>query len=102
MDYLVVHRYGHEQRHAIFRTFAAEAERVVERLARQQCAPCWRTDKQSAGRKGDDADRIILESAVLATLAGSPKQIEWAEKIRATRIASLQRQVMKTVGGLRR
>ena len=91
MEYPVRHRCGHEQRHAIFRTFAAEADREVERLARRKCTPCWRQDKQSAERPLDDASRTALEAIALSALIGSAKQVAWAEKIRAARIASLHR-----------
>ena len=100
MEYPVMHRCGHEQRHSIFRTFAAEAEREVERLARRKCSPCWRNDKQSAERQMDDANRTALGAIALATLAGSVKQVEWAAKIRAARIASLHRAGLQDNGEL--
>ena len=91
MEYPVKHRCGHEQRHSVYRTFAAEADREVEKLAKRVCTPCWRAKKMAVEDQVVKADEIASDPVPLAALIGSVKQVEWAKTIRATRIASLRR-----------
>lgn len=91
MEYPVKHRCGHEQRHSVYRTFAAEADREVEKLAKRVCTPCWRAKKLAVEDQVVIADEIASDLVTLAALIGSVKQVEWAKMIRATRIASLRR-----------
>ena len=86
-----MHRCGHEQHHSVYRTFAAEADREVEKLAKRVCTSCWRAAKLAAEQAEAQSDGVAPDLGTLAALTGSAKQVEWAQTIRATRIASLRR-----------
>jgi hypothetical protein len=88
MEYPVLHRCGHEQRHSIYRTFAAEADREVARLGKRICTRCWRDEMQGAKQRISENPEVPPRGDALAALVGTMKQVQWAEKIRAERIAS--------------
>lgn len=92
MENLIKHSCGHEQMHAIHGTFAADIDRQVVRLARQKCKSCFLAGKKAADDARAAADAPIIAELVLAGLQGSPKQIAWADGIRAKRVAALHRQ----------
>jgi hypothetical protein len=88
MDQSITHSCGHAQRHFIDGVFAADIDRMRSRLTRQRCRQC----REGAAATRAAVNLLALGALVLSPLEGSPKQVAWAEKIRAARLLS----VMKT------
>ena len=87
MDTIIIHSCGHRQTHALFGLFAADTERQARQLARRRCDACY----QDAKRAQDGADAALSDGFEPVMLQGSDKQVSWAEKVRAKRIAILIR-----------
>lgn len=88
MNRSITHSCGHEQSHFVDGIFAADVDRMAERLARQRCRQC----REGAAAKRAAVDLLALGALVLPPLEGSPRQVAWAEKLRAARLST----VMKT------
>lgn len=82
----ITHSCGHQQEHYIIGEYAADYDRQAARLSRGKCNAC-RT--QAAALIASQTRTAALELG-LVPLEGSPKQIAWAETIRAKRIAVLR------------
>ncbi len=63
-------------------------------MARGVCSDCYKAEKATERQKEQLAQMATAAQFVLADLAGSEKQIAWAEKIRAKMIADIE--TMKT------
>ena len=86
------HSCGHTQQHFIVGgAFAADAEREARRLARRTCTACYRAGKQAGAAAQAAVDRETLNAVQLPPLAGSERQVAWAEAIRLERLAALYR-----------
>jgi hypothetical protein len=83
----ITHSCGHEQEHYIIGEYAADYDRQAARLSRGKCDAC-RT--QATALKASEARTVVLDLG-LGELQGSPKQIAWAETIRAKRLSVLER-----------
>ena len=89
----IIHSCGHEQEHYIIGEYAADYDRQAAKLSRGKCAAC---STQAAVLTASQTRATALKLG-LAPLVGSPKQIAWAETIRAKRLAALQRDNSETV-----
>jgi hypothetical protein len=89
----ITHSCGHEQEHYIIREYAADYDRQAARLSRGKCDACR---APAAALVASQTRTAILEVG-LASLEGSPKQIAWAETIRAKRLSVLSRSDSGTV-----
>ena len=89
----ITHSCGHQQEHYIIGEYAADYDRQVARLSRGKCDAC----RTQATTLIASQERSALLELGLVALEGSPKQIAWAETIRAKRISVLQRSDDKAV-----
>ena len=89
----IIHSCGHEKEHYIIGEYAADYDRQAAKLSRGKCAAC---STQAAVLTASQTRAAALELG-LAALEGNPKQIAWAETIRAKRLAALQRGNGETV-----
>ena len=89
-QYTINHACGHTATARLFGPHK-ERERKLEWLSGRECEDCYRTrrdaERGAAAAKAADA----AESNGLPELHGSPKQISWAETIRAGLIDQLER-----------
>ena len=83
----ITHFCGHEQEHCFIGEYAADYDRQALRLSRRKCDDC-----------GTKALEIVTSEMLAAfapfepaALQGSPKQIAWADTIRAKRLLALHR-----------
>lgn len=83
----ITHSCGHQQEHYIIGEYAADYHRQAARLSRGKCDDCR---MQATALIASQTRTAALELG-LVPLEGSPKQIAWAETIRAKRISVLQR-----------
>jgi len=75
-----MHCCGHPRRHHVGGWCVADEDRAAARLARKRCPACTATD----------AETLVADPA-LPSLAGSPRQVAWAEAIRRDRLAAIRR-----------
>ena len=83
MDHTITHACGHLQIHHVL-GFTQQQLRKVAMLEAESCDSCRR-----ATRREESLAASGERSAALASLSGSPRQVAWAESIRATRLTSL-------------
>lgn len=88
--YAIKHICGHTQVHQIYGTNAhGERDRKQAWLATCLCDDCYKAQQQ-AERDAKNAESAKANAeAHLPTLTGTPKQIAWAETIRAEKIKKL-------------
>lgn len=80
----ITHLCGHAQSH-LLEGLANQMERKATWLAKRICPDCFRAEKRAEADKGTAAATAGLD---LPALAGSDRQIAWAEKLRVERIAA--------------
>jgi hypothetical protein len=83
----IMHSCGHEQDHYLIAEYAAGYDRQAAQLARRPCGGC----RQQAAALAVSVERVAIAGLTPAMLRGSPKQVAWAETIRAKRLAALHR-----------
>lgn len=88
--YTIKHICGHTQVHQIYGTNShGERDRKQAWLATCLCEDCYKAQQQ-AERDAKNAESAKANAeAHLPTLTGTPKQIAWAETIRAEKIKKL-------------
>jgi len=87
--YTVSHICGHDETHNLFGP-TGDRQRKMEWLRTVPCSACHRADMQAdRERAAEESARINAERG-LPALLGSPKQIAWAEEIRARLVAELR------------
>jgi len=87
MERTIMHRCGHEHRHHVGGYFVVDQDREEARLMRRDCPACLRRSMSAP------ADRLRPSPGdrSLPLLAGSVRQVAWAEAIRRDRLAALGR-----------
>lgn len=88
MDHTITHACGHLQIHHVL-GFTQQQLRKVAMLESTPCDSCRRASRQAGSRGASNEQAAALEQAALVSLRGSPRQVAWAESIRATRLSSL-------------
>lgn len=82
--YTIDHACGHQERHQIYGTNShGERENRAEWLATTLCEECYAAQRIADREAANAAAAASNKAAALPSLAGSPKQIAWAETIRA-------------------
>ncbi len=86
--YEVEHSCGHKQTHQLFGK-STERDRKINWLGTTLCSECYRAeqDKLHAAQSAAAAEKA--QAVGLPQLTGSPKQIAWAEMIRATALLTI-------------
>lgn len=94
MKTAIEHACGHTQTTDLLGTNAhGERDRKAEWLATQLCPACARTQRDETHKQqAEDATRTATESG-WPTLTGSEKQIAWAEQIRVTAVADMEKRL---------
>ena len=82
----ITHSCGHEQEHYIIGEYAADYDSQAAKLSRGKCDTC----RTQAASLIASQNRTAVQELGLAALQGSPKQIAWAETIRAKRLSALR------------
>ncbi|KQN90785.1 hypothetical protein ASE90_17010 [Sphingomonas sp. Leaf67] len=95
MEQRIVHACGHEQVHVIY-GFDAQIAHKARWLRTTQCRTCFIADKQAEQAKEATRNEAAIAHLDLPELAGSERQIEWATSIRASRLAALTFDPIKT------
>lgn len=78
-NYTITHTCGHAQEHQIIGPMAGR-EPQAARLREQACTDCWRRQQNEAAQAANVG---------MVALTGSPKQVAWAERIRAAARAEI-------------
>lgn len=84
--YDVTHACGCTHTHQIIGPHKERDKRIAS-LEMQKCADCWQAEKEEDARKTAEANA----AKGLVALEGSPKQIAWAETIRAKKLAEIDK-----------
>jgi hypothetical protein len=87
--YDVTHSCGHTATHQIYGP-GKERERKLDWLSTTLCYDCYATKRDAERAAGNAAAAESNQVAGLVPLVGSPKQIAWAESIRAPICAALR------------
>ncbi len=98
----ITHSCGHIERHLIVVQFAYEGDTKARQLERRKCTDCYRAGKESKAADQAAADDATLADIDLPALVGSEKQVDWAGKIRAKRLAAAAREDPETAKSLAR
>lgn len=77
---------GHEEIHQIYGK-TSERDGKAEWLSKSLCRECWAVEQARKREAESRSAAAANESDGLPALVGSPKQIAWAESIRAKKIA---------------
>lgn len=94
----ITHTCGHDQEHYIIGEYAADYDRRAAVLSRRICDRCWGRSAALAVA----ADHAVTAGLISARLYGSPKQIAWAETIRAKCLARVQQYDRQAAASLAR
>jgi len=86
--YLIKHSCGHEEEHSLFGPYK-DRDRKEEWLKSRLCSECWRAEQEKQRERQNQEAAKANAEAGLPTLTGSPKQVTWAETIRAAKLADL-------------
>jgi len=86
--YAITHSCGHTQTHALFGP-GRDRERKLEWLAGTLCSDCWQAEKDRQHAAETAAAQAQAQIAGLPALTGTPKQVGWAEALRAQALNSL-------------
>lgn len=81
MQYIVKHTCGHSETTQLYGP-SAERERRLSWLRSQPCATCKRASQSAQAEQAAKVEG-------LPPLTGSPKQVEWATRIRAHKLSEL-------------
>lgn len=97
--YEIRHSCGHTVETQIYGTNVhGEREREAERMAARPCPECrWAAEEARRRAANAEAARANAEAG-MAALDGSPKQVAWAEGIRA----GMHRELSELIDGMRR
>jgi len=87
-QYRVDHTCGHTETHTLYGP-GKERTRKLEWLATTLCTACYRADQEARREAADAAAAEANADAGLVALAGTSKQIAWAESIRAAALAEI-------------
>ena len=89
-QYQITHSCGHTKTHQIFGT-NSKGQRDNKRawLATTLCEDCYKAEQNAKHAAENAAAAKANKAAALPELTGTPKQIAWAESIRAAKIAEL-------------
>lgn len=88
--YTIKHICGHTQVHQIYGTNShGERDNKQAWLATQICYDCYKAQQQAERDAKNTESAKANAEANLPTLTGTPKQIAWAETIRAEKIKKL-------------
>ncbi len=89
-QYQITHSCGHTKTHQIFGT-NSKGQRDNKRawLATTLCEDCYKAEQNAKHAAENAAAAEANKAAALPELTGTPKQIAWAESIRAAKIAEL-------------
>ena len=82
----ITHACGHTQEHQLYGPHRQRADKE-EWLRTTSCTECWRAEQEAKRAEQARADAQANSVAGLPPLTGTPKQIAWAETIRARIIA---------------
>ena len=82
----ITHACGHTQEHQLYGPHRQRADKE-EWLRTTSCTECWRAERAAKRTEQAHADAQSNSAAGLPALTGTPKQIAWAETIRARIIA---------------
>lgn len=86
MKYTVKHCCGHEEVHTLFGK-RDQREWRLAKLAEEKCSECQAKDRAAFNEKKAQENK----EAGLPELAGTPKQVAWAESIRSEKIKELEK-----------
>lgn len=81
-QYTITHACGHEHTHQLYGKTAGR-ERKEQWLASGVCPACYKAEQEAKRQAANEAAQAANASAGLPALEGTPKQIAWAETIRA-------------------
>lgn len=99
--YSVKHACGHIQVHQIFGTNShGERDSKVAWLETCICDECYKANQKAKYDAENEKNAKANAEANLPTLTGSPKQIAWAETIRAEKIKKLD-EILERIEGLK-
>lgn len=88
--YTITHSCGHDVVHQICGTNShGERERTAEWMAGRLCDECYRAKLAADRLAANSAAAASNAAAKLPALLGSPKQIAWAETIRAKAVGDI-------------
>lgn len=83
-QYTITHTCGHTQTHQIYGTNAkGQRDNKIAWLSEQVCTECYKAQQQAERDKTNTANAQENNNRGYAVLTGTPKQIAWAETIRA-------------------
>lgn len=86
--FTITHACGDTVTHKIFGTNAnGERQKQAEYLSTRLCSDCYKKAQTEQAQKENQQNG-------LPELVGTPKQIAWAEKIRAEKLAQLKKEVL--------
>ncbi len=91
MEHTILHCCGHQQVRFVPGFFAGDREHEAARMARRRCDSCREAERRSAAPVPADDGTMLVADVRCRALRGSPKQVAWAETIRAKRLAALVR-----------
>lgn len=86
--YSIQHSCGHTVIHNIVGP-TRDRDRKAEWIGSRPCEDCWRAEQDRQRQEANAAAAESNQAAGLPTLTGSPKQIAWAETIRARALAAI-------------
>jgi hypothetical protein len=88
MKEVITRACGHEETVAIYGPYK-DRERRLEYEATRLCADCYRAQKAAEQAAAKDEVADVIAQLGLPELEGTPKQIAWAQSIRAQRVRAL-------------
>ena len=94
----ITHTCGHDQEHYIIGEYAADYDRRAAVLSKRTCDRCWMRSAVLTVA----AERAATFTLMPAGLYGSPKQIAWAETIRAKCLSRVQQYDRQAAASLAR
>jgi hypothetical protein len=97
--YNVNHTCGHAETHALFGK-SSERDRKISWLETTLCGECFAKKRETENAAAAIVAAEKNGAAGLPALTGSPKQIAWAETIRATALAAIEREEAQMLAGL--
>mgnify|MGYP001169648742 FL=1 len=88
MKAVITRACGHEEQVAIYGPYK-DRERRLEYEATKVCTECYRAQKAAEQAAAKDEVADVIGQLGLPELQGTPKQIAWAQSIRAQRVREL-------------
>ena len=88
MRYHITYSCGHDEN--VNLTGKQNSQEYADWLAEGLCKECYKAEKAKKEAEKADAEDVVLAKLGMKELEGSPRQVEWANKIRREKIIAMQ------------